>query len=793
MSSKSSSVRRMDLSEDLAPLESNVSQVGRPRRRPVNACATCKARKVKCDERPKICLNCEKLSLTCVQHGSDQALENPIMPRAITGIKRKRTFRVCIPCRQSKIKCTGERPICSRCKQKSLACAYDADAAEPAWIHAVTPVSQQHPDSPLISPPRHASSAPSLGSQGDYPATLSWLFARELPPRSKLHQLLDVYFNNVHPIRVFAFVHKPSFMRMLDESLVIDSANRALLHIMCAHAAKFHVLEYSESTSHLPREVIQAAGSQWAKIAEEMYFSDYSTISVVKLKVLVLLHDHEARLGNYAGSFLLTGLIVRMAHALQIHVESEEQSGVANDVSLRESRRRLMWACYMVDVWAGSGVDQLTILNERDIKLQLPCNERQFLLQIPHATETLRPGEVLDPTSTEVTPGQPWENMGMSAYFVRIAYIWKRVLRYIKHLDAVHPPWVPNGEFEALDREIDEWKYSHPQWMSFSSDNIYIRRESSQLGALFIIHCMYHHVLCDLHRIALPNLFKMREPFEFPPEQFGFMAKLQTTCFQNAQRVSVLTSTILQHGVKYLADPILPSFVYNSSRIMLYYIARILDRSKHDAETTTARTLELVELNNRALRAMSQMYPLAEPLYVTTERWLDKVRESIARGAPLDPYIPPQDPVDPHAEARPTPSACSPTTQDPIPITETSHVPVTRIIQRPINDHLNPMLNVSTPPPTTNEFATTNTYPYSIATSSGPMALDPEVMQDISPPQTDQIGNVYYPGIENIEQPMFDLNDLQNFFEWENNENGPPPTGVDGLGPLGWNNLSSMQ
>jgi hypothetical protein len=27
-------------------------------------------------------------------------------------------------------------------------------------------------------------------------------------------------------------------MRMLDESLVIDSANRALLHIMCAHAAK---------------------------------------------------------------------------------------------------------------------------------------------------------------------------------------------------------------------------------------------------------------------------------------------------------------------------------------------------------------------------------------------------------------------------------------------------------------------------------------------------------------------------------------------------------------------------
>lgn len=393
----------------------------------------------------------------------------------------------------------------------------------------------------------------------------------------------------------------------------------SILHLKLTDSrSSVWALEYSESSSPLSREVIQAAGSQWAKIAEEIYFSDYSNISVVKLKVLVLLHDHEARLGNYAGSFLLTGLIVRMAHALQIHVESEEQPGLSNDVSLRESRRRLMWACYMVDVWAGSGVDQLTILNERDIKLQLPCNERQFLLQIPHVTETLHPGEVLEQLSNEYVPGQPWENMGMSAYFVRIAYIWKRVLRYIKHLDAVQPPWVPDAEFAKLHKELEEWKCSHPSWLSFSQENIYIRRESSQLGALFIIHCMYHHVLCDLHRIAIPNLFKMREPFEFPPEQLSFKAKLQTKCFENAQQVAVLTSTILQYGVKYLADPILPSFVYNSSRIMLYYIARILDQSKADAETIATRTLELVELNNRALRAMSQMYPLAEPLVSQT-------------------------------------------------------------------------------------------------------------------------------------------------------------------------------
>lgn len=224
-------------------------------------------------------------------------------------------------------------------------------------------------------------------------------------------------------------------MRQLDEGLLTESPDKALLYIMCSLGARFYALDYSESTSTLPRELIHNAGSQWAKIAEQIFFADYSTISVTKLKVLVLLHDHEARLGNYAGSFLLTGLIVRMAHGLQINTEYSTDilckggSNAPNDVSLREARRRLMWACYVVDVWAGSGVDQLAILNDRDIKLQLPCNERQFLLQIPNVTERLQSGKVLDFLPASDIPEKPWENMGMSAYYVRIIHIWRHVLR----------------------------------------------------------------------------------------------------------------------------------------------------------------------------------------------------------------------------------------------------------------------------------------------------------------------------------------------------------------------------
>ena len=90
-----------------------------------------------------------------------------------------------------------------------------------------------------------------------------------------------------------------------------------------------------------------------------------------------------------------------------------------------------MWACYMLDVWAGSGVDHLTILNEKDIKIQLPCNERQFLLQIPVVTERLEEGQTLDFIPKEDLPEKPRDNLGMAAYYVRIVSIWRRVLRYV--------------------------------------------------------------------------------------------------------------------------------------------------------------------------------------------------------------------------------------------------------------------------------------------------------------------------------------------------------------------------
>lgn len=133
---------------------------------------------------------------------------------------------------------------------------------------------------------------------------------------------------------------------------------------------------------------------------------------------------------------MLSGLITRMTQALQINLEYNTDLLCQNlDSGLtateKESRRRLMWSCYVMDSLVGSGVDQLTLVDEKDMKIQLPCNERNFTQQIPCLTETLEAGNWLKFIGEDVDTKTLLPNMGMMAYFARHISVRKKVLRFI--------------------------------------------------------------------------------------------------------------------------------------------------------------------------------------------------------------------------------------------------------------------------------------------------------------------------------------------------------------------------
>jgi|SRR6478736_408490 len=64
------------------------------------------------------------------------------------------------------------------------------------------------------------------------------LISPDLPSGNNIRTVVDHYFANIHPLRCFAFVHRPSFARLLDKGFESDD-EKALLHIICAQGAKY--------------------------------------------------------------------------------------------------------------------------------------------------------------------------------------------------------------------------------------------------------------------------------------------------------------------------------------------------------------------------------------------------------------------------------------------------------------------------------------------------------------------------------------------------------------------------
>ncbi|KAG6007069.1 hypothetical protein E4U54_000067 [Claviceps lovelessii] len=497
-----------------------------------------------------------------------------------------------------------------------------------------------HEKSPVLSDAASMSVAASSSVSGTNEQVashpLAWLFFPTLPTGRNLRRVVEQYFTNLHPLRCFAFVHKPSFMRQLDKGLSSDDES-ALLHIICAHGAKFLVLAAGQGDSSAPLSPWKNAGNQWAKRAEHLMLANFGKISVQRLMTAILLHDFHFRLGEYGQALMISGLAVRMAHALKINTEYNadilctQGDTAAPSVASRESRRRLMWACYVLDAWAGSGVDQLTLLRENDIKIQLPSNERNFGLRIPTVTETLGVGHVLQFLPPVVVPRRPAANMGIMAYYIRVVALWKRIVRYVNHLHAGPPPWQPDSAFAALDADMHLWRRELPDFVDYTTETIYARLDSNQLGALVLIHCTYHHNYLELYKLAMPDLFRLPNPFVFPPEHQDFLQRAQANCYYHAQQIADILAEAAEHGSRLLSDSLLPFFVYDSSRVMLYYVARLLDPGRPDAEAKMRDGVKAVESNHRVLRMMSALFPIAQSLSATVERWLSKIHQTVAR------------------------------------------------------------------------------------------------------------------------------------------------------------------
>ena len=534
----------------------------------------------------------------------DQDKKDDLMPawaelKTKAGKERKRLPLACIACRRKKIRCSGEKPACKHCLRSRIPCVYKVTTRKAAprtdymamldkrlkrmeeRVIKIMPKDEQRnvdvigravvkpaiPGLPQKAEPKKRvadeafgedlnewsrSSAPSRGGSGQKTSretTKDGLLtegAEHLPSKELQQHLGEVFFDFVYGQSYF-LLHKPSYMRKLETGQLPP----VLVLAVCAISARFSAHPEVRSEPAFLR------GEQWAKPAREIALKRYDTPNITILIAYLILGLHEFGTCQGGRSWMLGGMAQRMAYALQLHKDMDDDNqqknpSLVNDLSStdREIRRRTMWACFMMDRFNSSGTDRPIFVAEPYIQVQLPIKEHYYQLEITGPTENLEGtyARIVEPDSGQVT--DPKENMGCAAYIVRLVAVWGRLVRYMnlggKEKDE-HNMWSRDSGFAQLKASIHSYKANLPSSLHWSQENLANHASEKIANQFIFLHIVYNQVILFMNRFALP-MPGARPPFsrEMPQEFIGECAR---AALDAAGQISILINEAMDHRV----------------------------------------------------------------------------------------------------------------------------------------------------------------------------------------------------------------------------------------------------
>ncbi|KAJ4320885.1 hypothetical protein N0V94_003184 [Neodidymelliopsis sp. IMI 364377] len=515
------------------------------------------------------------------------------------GKERKRLPLACIACRRKKIRCSGEKPACKHCVRSRIPCVYKVTTRKAAprtdymamldkrlkrmedrviklipkeslpsmanvGRSVVKPAIPGAPSKPPATKKRVAEEAfgneldewaKSKGTASDTTGTASESKdseenklltegAESLPSKDIQEHLAEVYFDYVYG-QSYPLLHKPSFMRRLNAGKVPP----VLILAMCAISARF------STHPQLRTEPCFLRGDDWAQRAREIALKRYDSPNITILIVYLLLGLHEFGTCQGGRSWMFGGMAQRMAYALQLHKENEYDPLVNNpekkplSATDREIRRRTMWSCFLMDRFNSSGTDRPLFVHEQYIEVQLPVKEHLYVHEIHAPTENLE-GAVPNPVPPD--SGQlanPRENMGVTAYTVRLVCTWGKLIKYMnlggKERES-EPMWSTDSTFHAIKKEAMEFKDSLPEMLIYTPENLKSHAIGKTANSFLYLHILWQQIMLFMHRFALPSTAGSRPPKDMPHE---FLTNSARAALDAANQISLLTNEAMDHNV----------------------------------------------------------------------------------------------------------------------------------------------------------------------------------------------------------------------------------------------------
>lgn len=514
------------------------------------------------------------------------------------GKERKRLPLACIACRRKKIRCSGEKPACKHCVRSRIPCVYKVTTRKAAprtdYMAMLDKRLKRMEDRVIKLIPKESLSSvanvgrsvvkPAIPGAPSKPATKKRIAeeafgneldewakskgadpdppgkasrpkdsdenklltdgAESLPSKEIQEHLAEVYFDHVYG-QSYPLLHKPSFMRRLNAGKVPP----VLILAMCAISARF------STHPQLRTEPCFLRGDDWAQKAREIALKRYDSPNITILIVYLLLGLHEFGTCQGGRSWMFGGMAQRMAYALQLHKENEYDP-LINDpekkplsATDREIRRRTMWSCFLMDRFNSSGTDRPLFVHEQYIEVQLPVKEHLYVHEIHAPTENLE-GAVPNPVPSD--SGQlanPRENMGVTAYTIRLVCVWGKLIKYMNlggKEREIEPMWSPESTFHTIKKEAMDFKDSLPEMLVYTPENLKSHAIGKTANSFLYLHILWQQSMLFMHRFALPSTAGSRPPKDMPHD---FLTGSARTALDAANQISILINEAMDHNV----------------------------------------------------------------------------------------------------------------------------------------------------------------------------------------------------------------------------------------------------
>ncbi|KHJ30605.1 putative zinc finger transcription factor 1 [Erysiphe necator] len=479
------------------------------------------------------------------------------------GKERKRLPLACVACRRKKIRCSGEKPACKHCLRSKVPCVYKVTTRKPTprtdymalldkrikrmeeRIFKIIPRENYDTNNnncysgprsivkPKIyrTPARNIAGRKRLTEEAFEEELGVWTQAtpepsikeikqrknnilgiksignelmtegaNELPTEELQKHLAEVFFENIEG-QVYHLLHKPSFM----ERMRSNSIPPVLVLAICAISARFSTHPIIKKSPYHLR------GEKWAAVSRSIVIRRYEYPDVTIVICLLILSLHESGTCQRERNWSLGGMAIRMALALDLHQDLDHDPMNADHEKKlgfidRESRKRIMWACFAMDRLESSGRNRPPFISENIINLQLPIKEKYFIQGIPGQTEYLNEsiGYISSSKVDEISDTK--SNMDVSAYLLRVIAIWGRVSQYVYSSLYPHHESTSQGLeslFQSLDQQLATFHETLPENLKYNMENLSIHNTEGLANQFILLHIYLQQNILFLNRFAL--------------------------------------------------------------------------------------------------------------------------------------------------------------------------------------------------------------------------------------------------------------------------------------------------